>query len=91
MPKSYEFNYCNRMKQIQDVMDENGNLPFSSYEKVTSLITIMSSFKTIYYRKGMGKDSFLIEGLELISDIDFEHSRPFKNDLGHPRIIWNIL
>ena len=29
----------------------------------------------------------MIEGLELISDIDFEHSRPFKNDLGHPRII----
>ena len=77
MPKSCDFNYCNRMKQIQDVMDENGNLPFSSYEKVTSLITIMSSFKTIYYRKGMGKDSFLIEGLELIPDINFVHSRPF--------------
>ena len=41
--------------------------------------------------KDKEQDLFLIEGLELISDIDFEHSRPFKNDLGHPRIIWNIL
>ena len=38
----------------------------------------------------MGKDSFLIEGFELIPDIDFEHSRPFKNDLGHSRMIWDI-
>ena len=36
MPKSYEFNYCNRMKQIQDVTDEYGDLPFESYEKVAN-------------------------------------------------------
>ena len=39
----------------------------------------------------MGKDSFLIEGVELIPDIDFEHSRPFWNHLGHSRIIRYIL
>ena len=29
----------------------------------------------------MGKDSFLIEGVELIPDIDFEHSRPLELNL----------
>ena len=37
------------------------------------------------------KDLFLIEGLELIPDIDFEHSRTFQNDMGHSRMIWDIL
>ena len=40
----------------------------------------------------MGKDYFLVEGFELIPDIDFEYSRPFKNDLdlGYSWIIWDI-
>ena len=32
----------------------------------------------------MRNDSYLIEGFELIPDIDFEHSRPFY-DLGHSK------
>ena len=39
----------------------------------------------------MKKDLLLLEGLELIQDIDFEHPRSFKNDLGHSRMIWDIL
>ena len=39
----------------------------------------------------MKKDLFLLEDLELIIDIDFEHSRSFQNDLGHFRILWSML
>ena len=38
----------------------------------------------------MKKDLFLLEGLELIPDIDFEHSKSFQNDLGHSRMILDI-
>ena len=37
----------------------------------------------------MKKDLFLLEDLELIIDIDFEHSRSFLN--GHSRMIGDIL
>ena len=33
---------------------------------------------------------YLLEVLEIIPDIDFEHSRSFENDLGHSRKIWDI-
>ena len=39
----------------------------------------------------MKKDLFLLEDSELIIDIDFEHSRSFQHDLGHSRMIWDIL
>ena len=39
----------------------------------------------------MKKDLFLLEDLELIIDIDFEHSRTFQNDLENFRMIWDIL
>ena len=39
----------------------------------------------------MKMDLYLLEGLELIPDIDFEHSRSFLNDLGHSRMNWDIL
>ena len=39
----------------------------------------------------MKMDLYLLEGLELIPDIDFEHSRSFKNDLEHSKMIWDIL
>ena len=39
----------------------------------------------------MKMDLYLFEGLELIPDINFEHSRSFQNDLGHSRMIWDIL
>ena len=32
-------------------------------------------------------DLNMLEGLELIPDIDFEHSRTFQNDLEHSRMI----
>ena len=37
----------------------------------------------------MKTDLYLLEGLELIPDIDFEHSRSFLN--GHSRMIGDIL